>query len=291
LSQRPSFTYIITIYNKEDLIEQVLAGVAACAGPDARIVAVLDGCTDGSEAITRRFAAYSGIETRIVLAPDVHEIKSINLGLREAKPGYCVLVQDDVILQEPKLESLVHELCETHKRRLGYLSFRLAADVRPTSLLRRIRLSARAGRLGFLPKIEEHNYLGGPQEIMNVRRVSYGEFHHRMVGIKSPVCLTPELRASEPLLDEDFAPYCYDDVDLSIRALKRGLKNGLFTLKFQSDIDWGGTRHDPQFGARWGANIRLRNRHLIWRKHGAYLTRIPASETTQSFSETGAIKE
>jgi glycosyltransferase involved in cell wall biosynthesis len=277
---RPNFTYIITIHNKEKLLDRVLAGIAACAGPGAQVVAVLDGCTDGSEAITRRFAMRSGIETRLVIAPDVHEIKSINLGLREAQPGYCVLVQDDVILQEPNLEHLVHQLCEKHERQLGYISFRLVADVRPARWPCRLRLSVRSGRLGLLPKIEEYNYVGGPQEVMNVPRVEYGEFHRRMVGIKSPVCLTPELRAYEPSLDEDFAPYCYDDVDLSIRALKRGLINGLFPIRFQSELDWGGTRQDTQFASRWGTNIRLRNRHLIWRKHGEYLMRVLANQGT-----------
>lgn len=278
MRQQPCFTYIVTIHNKEALLDRVLVGIADCAGREARVVAVLDGCTDGSEKIARRFAASGTVETRIVIAPDVHEIKSINLGLREAKPGYCVLVQDDVILQEPNLEELVHGLCEAHERQLGYISFRLAADVRRTGWPRRLRQSIRAGHLGLLPKIDECNYVGGPQEVLDVARVGYGEFHRRMVGIKSPVCLTPELRAYEPSLDEDFAPYCYDDVDLSIRALKRGLENGLVPIKFQSDLEWGGTRQDPQFGSRWGANIRLRNRHLIWRKHGAYLTRILAAE-------------
>jgi glycosyltransferase involved in cell wall biosynthesis len=81
------FNYIVTIHNKEELLDQVLAGVAQCAGTDARIILVLDGCTDASESIARGFAVSSPIETRVVLAPDVHEIKSINVGLRQAKSG------------------------------------------------------------------------------------------------------------------------------------------------------------------------------------------------------------
>ncbi|MGE0131430.1 MAG: glycosyltransferase family 2 protein [Blastocatellales bacterium] len=277
--RKPSFNYIITIHNKEELLDRVFNGIAACAGPDARVVAVLDGCVDGSEEIARRFAARSGIETRLVIAPDVHEIKSLNLGLREAKSGYCVLVQDDVILQEPKLEDLTHELCETHERRLGYISFRLAADLRPTGFLRRLRYSVRAGRHALCPMIEEHRLVGGPQEFLNVPRIGYGEFQARLAGIKSPVCITPELRACEPYLDEDFAPYCYDDVDLSLRALKRGLKNGLFPIRFQSDSSWSGTLKDPQFTSQMGANIRLRNRRLIWRKHSDYLMSVLGAES------------
>ncbi|MDQ3012200.1 MAG: glycosyltransferase [Acidobacteriota bacterium] len=271
---RPCFNYIVTIHNKEELLDRVLAGIAESAGVDARIVAVLDGCVDGSEQIARRFAAQSKIETRIVLAPDVHEIKSLNLGLRETKPGYCVLVQDDVILQEPELERLVQELCEEHDRKLGYVSFRLAADLRQTGLLRRLRGSVRGGRQAILPMIEECNLIGGPREMLDVVKAAGHQFHVRSVGIKSPVCLTPELRIGEPYLDEDLAPYCYDDVDLSLRSLKRGLTNGLFPIRFLSDAAWSGTLKDPDFSARKGADIRLRNRHLIWRKHGAFLKKL-----------------
>jgi glycosyltransferase involved in cell wall biosynthesis len=278
LIERPCFNYIVTIHNKEELLDRVLAGIAECAGPSARIIAVLDGCVDGSEQIARRFAAQSKIETRIVIAPDVHEIKSLNLGLRETKPGYCVLVQDDVILQEPKLELLVHELCELQNRSLGYLSFRLAADLRQTGLLRRLRGSVRAGRQALLPMIEESNLLGNPGEALDIPKAALNQFHVRTVGIKSPVCLTPELRALEPYLDEDLAPYCYDDVDLSLRALKRGLTNGLFPVSFLCDPDWSGTLKDPEFLSRKGAGIRLRNRHLIWKKHGVFLKQLWAAE-------------
>jgi len=285
LTDRPCFNYIVTIHNKEELLDRVLAGIAESAGPDARIVTVLDGCKDGSERIARGFAAESKIETRIVLAPDVHEIKSLNLGLREAKPGYCVFVQDDVILQEPALEQMVHGLCEAHNRRLGYLSFRLAADLRQTGLLTRLRGSVRAGRQALLPMIEDHNHVGGPQEELDVPKAEYGEFRPRMVGIKSPVCITPELRAHEPFLDEDLAPYCYDDVELSLRAMKRELKNGLFPIKFLTDSLWGGTRKDPQFSSQVGAKIRLRNRHLIWRKHGEFLMNFAAEKLGRPESE------
>jgi glycosyltransferase involved in cell wall biosynthesis len=264
---KPSFNYLVTIHNQEQLLPRVLTGIAGCAGPDSLIIAVLDGCTDDSEAVVRRFATSCGLETRIVIAPDVHEIRSINLGLREAKPGYCVIVQDDVILQEPRLEELVHALCETWERRIGYISFRLAADLRPTSLLRRVRYSLRAGWSALQPMIEDFNHLAAPQESLPFQKTGYGQFHQRMVGIKSPVCLTPELRALEPLVDEDLAPYCYDDVELSLRAIRHELVNGIFPIRFQSDSEWGGTRKDAAFSSSHGNQIRLRNRRLVWQKH------------------------
>lgn len=261
------FNYLLTVHNKEALLERVLTGIGTCAGAGARIIIVLDGCSDDSETIARNFAASAGIETRILSTPDVHEIKSINAGLRETKPGYCVIIQDDVIIEEPRLETLVLDLCESHHLKLGYISFRLAADMRPVSILRRLWAACRLGYGGWLAGAEQCRLIGGPRELLDVTHSDFGVFSERMIGIKSPICLTPQLRRCAPWLDEDFAPYCEDDADLSLHALKHGLKNGLFPIAFQSREEWGGTRMDPDFSSPKGAAIRLRNRGLIWSKH------------------------
>ena len=261
------FNYIVTVHNKEALLRRVLDGVAECAGSDAKIIVVLDGCTDSSTDIAENFAAQASVETVLVTTPDVHEIKSINAGIHEAKPGYCVILQDDVVIEERRLETLVRDLCDSYSRRLGFISFRLAADLRQVSLLRRLRAVCRYGRLGWEAGAEQCRLIGWPKEHLDVERADFGVFHERMVGIKSPVCLTPELRLCEPLLDENFAPYCYDDADLSLRALKHGLKNGLFPIAFESNEEWGGTRTDPDFSSHKGAAIRLRNQGRIWAKH------------------------
>jgi glycosyltransferase involved in cell wall biosynthesis len=274
MKPRAPFNYLITVHNKESLLQRVLAGVDECAGKDSRIVVVLDGCTDNSETIAREFANSTSRECRLVTASDVHEIKSINIGLGSTKPGYCVILQDDVILNEPDLERMVDDLCEAKGRRLGYISFRFAADVRGESMhdrLRRLRYRPETILRYPGPLVLDYNHISSPHEHMDFEKLPYGEFAERMVGIKSPVCLTPELRAVEPFVDEAFAPYCYDDVDLSLRALKAGLVNGLFAIHFQCELEWGGTRKDPDFSGRVGGGIRLRNQSLIWKKHGAFI--------------------
>lgn len=276
------FNYIITIHNKEELLGNVLNGIAECAGPDARIIPVLDGCTDGSEGIAKEFAKSSGIETVLAYAPDVHEIKAIGVGLQQIKPGYVAILQDDVVLQEPKFEDLVHGLCEEHDRRLGYISMRMAGNVRRTDLARQVVHSLRVRNSPLSGLIEICDLVSGPVDDAEAERVDYGKFVQRMVGIKSPVCLTPELITCEPRLDESLAPYTYDDVDMSLRALKRGLINGLYPLRFTSRIEWGGTRKDPGFRATFGQRVRLRNRRIMWEKHGDFVR-----ESFKQYRKTG----
>jgi glycosyltransferase involved in cell wall biosynthesis len=276
------FNYLITVHNKEQLLPAVLRGVEQCASADARVVVVLDGCTDGSRRVAEEFQASTPLTVVLVEAPDVHEIRAINVGLVATQPGYCVVLQDDVVLQEPRLEQLLLDLCEQHGHRLGFISLRLAANVRPTALLDRVKLAIRARKPScLLPMADHHELVSSPHEHMDEARAPYHAFVPRMVGIKSPVCLTPELRDLAPRLDEAFAPYCYDDYDLSLQALRAGLRNGLFPVHFRSDVEWGGTRQDPSFSSSVGARIRLRNRRLLWKKHSSFLRSFTPTQMTK----------
>ena len=269
------FNYVVTVHNKEALLPDVLSGVEEAASEGARVIIVLDGCTDGSAAVAERFQAGSTLDVQLVEAPDVHEVKAINIGLRQTRPGYCIILQDDVVLCEPNLENMIRALCDDHNGAIGFISLRLATNLKPTSIADRLKWFLRTRRVQYLsPMTDDHQTVAAKHEHLDVAKVPYGVFVPRMVGIKSPVCITPELRRLEPLLDEQFAPYCYDDYDLSIRSLRAGLVNGLFAVHFKSELEWGGTRQDSTFSSAFGASIRLRNRRLLWKKHRTFLRNV-----------------
>jgi len=269
---RDSFTYIVTIHNKERLLPRVLEGIQKSARSTSRVILVLDGCTDGSEAIARQFQRTGGMKTQLVFAPDVHEIRSINLALTETPPGYCVILQDDVVLNEPGLEDRLDQLNQEHHGKLGYISFRLAADLRLASWTEMLKVRLRHPGWGRFLLVQDWRHIRAPHGSESAfPHAPYHSFSERMCGIKSPVCLTPALRAVEGFLDDCLAPYCYDDIELSLRSLRHGLKNGLFPIRFESKEEWGGTRQDPQFSSSEGARIRIRNRGIVWRKHGKFI--------------------
>jgi glycosyltransferase involved in cell wall biosynthesis len=265
---QPLFSYVITIHNKEQLLRRVLEGVAQCASRRAVIIPVLDGCPDGSAEIVEKFSRLSPIEVRVVCCPDVHEVRSLNAGLAVAQPGYCILVQDDVIIHEASLETLVHTLCEEYGRRIGYLSLRLAADVRKAPTLKRLRRAIHEGDWRYAAaQVDLYNLVGGPDEQLSVDKTSYCRFTERMVGIKSPVCLTPELRTVRPYLDAMLAPYTYDDVEMSLFALECGMINGVLPIHYESQVEWGGTHCDPAFSSASGLAVQNRNRILVWNRY------------------------
>lgn len=269
------FHYIITIHNKESLLPAVLEGISRCARPGAVILPVLDGCTDGSEAVVRSFAQSASVEVRPVITPDVHEIRAINAGLRGCGPGFVVVLQDDVILRDIALEERLRELREVHQKRLGYVSLRMGGKLGTEKLRRRLRLALqRRGRFPS-PTLDVIELVGSPFDthpVAKTRVLAPGEFCATGGIYKSPVCLMPELRAVEPLLDEALAPYACDDIDLSVRALRHGLTNGVYALDYASEVDWGGTRKSTVFAAEF-SQIVMRNRTYLWRKHRDFLTR------------------
>lgn len=256
----PHFDYVITIHNKEDLIERVVLSVLACMRHDGHVYAVADGCTDRTEEILERLRSeYAAMPLTIVREHDVHEIRSINAALRLIRPrddGYVVSLQDDVILCDLALETKVRTLYDRHEGSLGYVSFRLGAN-----------LAASDGELAIqeLDLVEN----GLQPQIPHALHVLPGHIAYRDAAIKSPTCIPHYLLDEIGLLDEDLAPYSWDDHEFSIRALEAGYRNAVFPLPFRSDRDWGGTRRTPH--PEMDA-YHVRNTRRIREKHSDFLT-------------------
>ena len=76
---------IVPTHNKEHLIEQVYDGIASNISKqlDYKIIFIADGCTDQTVTILNNYTEKHGLQDNTILltAPDVHEIKSLNIGL------------------------------------------------------------------------------------------------------------------------------------------------------------------------------------------------------------------
>lgn len=231
----PRFNYIITIHNKEKLIEQVIMAVLMCCRDNSFIYPVLDGCTDNTERIIDSIIErYQNVPIKKVYANNVHELLSINTALRAANhdgEGYNIILQDDVILADYLLEKKVIDLYKWAGNNLGYVSFRMGAnlteDASNTSNITPLK--------DYLENAYGHGY---PEATM----ILPGQFAYRDLPIKSPVCISFKLIREVGLLEEKLAPYGYDDLDYAIRCYQKNFNNGVFPIKFISEIEWGGTR-------------------------------------------------
>ncbi|MBU4445919.1 glycosyltransferase family 2 protein [bacterium] len=264
----PRFNYIITIHNKEDLIEEVLKCVLMCCRDNSHVYPVLDGCTDNTEKIVDGIIKrFSGVPITKIHTPDVHELLSINAGLRAANQegdGFNIVLQDDVLLADFFLEKKVTALYEWSGPQLGYVSFRIGANFTKDAA----RIDEAVPYTDYIENVYGHG-------LIQAESLMPGYLAYRTVPIKSPVCIPFKLIQEVGMFEERLAPYGHDDPEYAIRLIKAGYRNAVFALCFYSDVRWGGTRvkPHPQLG-----NIVQRNMKRIREWHGPDLENICAGQ-------------
>lgn len=234
----PVFNYIITIHNKEDIIGSVLNSVIKCCNDNSYIYPVLDGCTDKSEEIIDKIIFENPhIPIQKIMVNDVHEIKSINAGLKKSNQsveGYNIILQDDVILSDYLIEKKIIHLYKKIGKQLGYVSFRLGANLKTNAL--------NSGKGSPFKNYIENAFGHGTD---NSKMLLPGQFAFRTVAIKSPVCIPTLIVHEYGLLDENLSPCFHDDTEYCLRLLSTGYKNGVFGIEYHSELEWGGTRKNP----------------------------------------------
>lgn len=260
-----SFNYIVPIFNKEDVLPLTLEGIDNCSTSDSKIILVVDGCTDRSEQIVDEFIKNSSRRVEKILMPNVHMLLSVNAGLERVKKGYSIIMQDDIILQDRDTEKRILELYDRMKNKLGVISFRYGSNIGSTPLLKRLKQKT------FKNMIEETDFIKSPDDYNeSIISGEYNKFYPRMSAINGPNCIPWSVLSSNGLLDSNLAPYGFDDPEYCLRALKSGFINGLFPIKYKSDINWGGTRRSKKF-LEEVFKIHRRNRIYIYKKHGNFL--------------------
>ena len=266
------FNYLITIHNKDKLIANVINGIIKNCRGSSHIYPILDGCTDRTEAIIDEIMTETEVPIHKIYAPDVHEILSINIGLREAPQegvGFNIILQDDVILIDDDLEISIIKIYEHYGYgNIGVLAIRHGADLDINHENKEIEEK----------RIVESIYGSGISKDILLP----GQILCKTVGIRSPECLSFHVITTIGMMDDNLAPYTYDNHDYSLRCLKAGLKNYLYSFKFKSDTKWGGMRQNPHPEMK---SIMKRNRRYLYNKHKSYIESkeyIAAKEVKQS---------
>ncbi len=258
------FNYVVPIYNKEDVLPDTLEGIDKCASSYSKIILVVDGCTDNSENIVDSFIKNSSHIVEKINMPNVHMLLSVNAGLERVNEGFSVIMQDDIILEDIDLERKVIELYERKISQIGVISFRYGSNVKPMSMINKIR------NYTISNMIEEVDFIKGPDDYADYIEGEYGKFYPRMSSINGPNIIPWHLLSRIGKFDANLAPYGFDDPEYCIRSLKLGFINGLFPIKYTSEIEWGGTRRSKSF-YKIAAQIHKRNKKYIYKKHEAFL--------------------
>lgn len=262
--------YILPVHNKEELIENVLKGIESSHSnkTDPVVICVLDGCFDGTEDKVLKFKENYKYKDNfhILYMNDVHEIECLNTALEYIEKNFSpndedliFSIQDDVILDEPNID-LKFDTLFNENDSLGYISMRLGVDVFTSG-----------------GDLKEENYKESEFGHWNQLKWNFHEtiFHNQFkqteVAIRSPTCMLWGRYTEVGFFDMNLAPCGFDCHDMSIRLNKAGYINGVYALKFKSDVDWGTMRSSKpsSYNDKVGT-IYERNRRYLVIKHKDY---------------------
>lgn len=269
--------YIITIFNKEKLISDVVYGVIKNLSEDSKnyIICVLDGCKDNTENVIDEIASKNLANIIKLKVDDVHELLSLNAAFKYIDDNFPILkehdkfgleigysqsddiyylLQDDVILEE-NFEKPTREIYKEYPT-AGYISFRCGMTIKSNGT-----------------SIDEYEFVEsefGHWKQMgstNFRELKQGEMIFCESLIKSPTAIKRDVLNHVGYFDEKLAPFGHDDTDLCIRLNMLGYQNVVKGVKFKSLLSWGGTR---EHGRPDHDRIIVRNNQYLTKKHANY---------------------
>ena len=239
---------VLTVHNKEDMIERVFTSIVDNISEKTKeVIVVFDGCTDQSENIVDRIILQKNLNgmVRKLYTPDVFELRANNHGLKNATSTYSIIIQDDVIITERDFDiALVKPL-------------RQYEDVFAVS-------GRNAHNISFSNTHLEYFDMTGPEV-----NTPTGIFSLRTVINRGPIAFDNLILNKLNYFDEEFSPNAYDDMDLCLRAFRVfGKRCGSLRIGFESKPEWGTGRQKNQNLHAWAHKknstiLLLRHRDII----------------------------
>jgi glycosyltransferase involved in cell wall biosynthesis len=211
----------LTIFNKENLIEQILSSILEnMSSVSKEIIFVFDGCTDRSEQIVRQRMERETIDRKYLYANNEFEVISNNKALKASTQPYCMIIQDDMLIQEKDFD------------------WKLFSPFKFTDTF---AVSARTAHNNIIRNgMIDHTDIAGKESNMG-----RGIYAVRDSCNRGPLLLRHDTLEDVGYLDEAFAPLNMDDHDLCMRVWKSHRQvSGSYMIDFRSDYEWGSS-HTP----------------------------------------------
>lgn len=212
----PKVSIVLSIFNKEDSIVDLLKLLSSACEEygNTELQIIFDGCNDKSEKLTRAFFKKNPKQLVYYCVTDnIWEVKSNNIGLRNATGRYTVIIQDDNFVYD---KFFLFEAVQFFEKN-------------PTVAI----LGGLAG-VNFYPK--NTSLPSGPgQTTMNQDEVYWRQdantdplLRNRIFQVdacmRGPLFIKKAFLEEYGYLDDAYAPLYNDDMDLCFRARSKGYK-------------------------------------------------------------------
>ena len=243
-NEKPRVTAIVQLFNKRQNIEAIVGGLLTPSVEE--IIVIDDGSRDGALEILPRLLA--GKNHFIIRSNDLFEIRTYSRALDFARGEIVALLQDDDI--PPPGGKWVTEALDLFDRhpKLAILGGRDGLEL----------------KLKSNPSPDESPIAYNAVNQRDGRRI---DLPFRFVEIinRAPMLVRRQTIQQLGSIDNAFAPFQCDDVDLCLRAWKSGFQVGLYATAFVRDVGMGGMR---LFNAdKMGPQAR-KNWQIIYDRYG-----------------------
>lgn len=259
---------ILTIHDKErslrDLLKLLIKNTSSLCD---EIVIIFDGCTDNS------YASFESIEDqlskrfsiRVLSTPDVWEVKANNIGMKDAKNKLAIIIQDDMHIMQKNWDRILHKTL--NRTGVFSVSGRDVHDFRFKSAL----LFATSVKGRDFPLGQSGTFLGDLVALWLRRLNLYWIFmywnptYFGLCANRGPWLVRLDLFEKLGYLDERFAPFELDDIDICCRAYKYfGLLNAATPIYYE-EIEGSKASN----GISKGMSIRChkKNSYIIYSRH------------------------
>ncbi len=256
---------ILTVHNKEQLLENVLNSIKKHTVGNYELIVVLDGCSDGSESILDNFIDQNkNLEIKKIYTPDVFETKANNAGLKETTGDKVIIIQDDMIINEDdwnlRLQKPFDEFIDV---------FAVTA-----SSAFNYRFNQSSQHIHLEPEVDREIGDCWSDIFTYESHINRSQGLNRNIfAVRNNVCRGPLMIDHSDLIklnyfDEIFEPQDQDDADLCYRAFKElGKIVGAYWIDYISDVSWGGTRPDGNNPASWLLKAHHKNTRIVFDRH------------------------
>jgi glycosyltransferase involved in cell wall biosynthesis len=231
------YSIVLTVHNKDWLLDKVINGIIYNTIGVYELIVVLDGCTDKSKEII--FSRSKNINNiKIIETNNVFETRANNAGLKNAEGQYCIIVQDDMIIEQFGWNKRLSLPCEKFDD-VWAVSARESHNWQINPLSKYLQNLNK-------DDIWEHNYW--PDMLTHNNHASKviktkDEFIIRESVNRGPLLLKKEVLEKADYLDENNDKQDMDDHRLMFKVKKLyNLNCGYFPIHYESSDNWGSTR-------------------------------------------------
>jgi len=260
---------IVCIFNKQNIIEKIINALFVKSSELVKeYIFVLDGCSDNSPKIVNEVVKNipENITYKIIYTNNVFEIRSNNVGMKNANQKYVCIVQDDMeIIEQNWDKRLIQPFL--HFTDIFAITARSALQMDENGNF----FNVKEGPVGH-HCFEKNNNIS--RDIVYI---------NQMVN-RGPLMMDLEKVKKLGYLDETLPGLlAADDHDLCVKAfLNHGWKCGSYWIQYYSPLEWGSTRTGQNshiLGNHIQANVnelarRYRSFFRNWDKSKYYEERI-----------------